>query len=583
MQRRVEIVFLILTCTFSLSCGNRSESGSSSLDAIAEEFVYTALSFSPIAATGAGYHEHKGVKLDEQLDDWSAAGVAKQRAFYAGMQTRLAETGKESLLLDARADWEILSDQVSLNLLEFDTIQNYKHNPTFYVELVGNALFSPYMLEYSPKNVRMEQIVARLEKVPGFLKVAKGNLVDAPEVWNRVAREENDGTMGLIDKTLRAEMPADLQPRFTKAADAALAALREFNEWLEKDLSQRTSDWRLGKEKYGKKYSFAMGTGQDPEALLRDAETTLETTRRKMLEIATPIHAKHFPGAKGGDLNKVVRETLDKIGERHATPGTYMADARRDLDEVKLFVQEKQLLTLPTRANLQVIETPEFMRGIYGVGGFNAAPPLQPQLGAFYWITPIPKDWPAERIDSKLREYNFFGLKLLTIHEAIPGHWVQLEYANDVAPISRRLLRGIFGSGPYVEGWAVYATEATLDAGYLDNSPELRLMFLKQQLRMIANTILDIRMQSMNMQDEDAMRLMLEQTFQEKEEATAKLQRAKLSSTQLPTYYAGYREWVKLRDKEKAKGSFQQIDFHERALKFGAVTMRVLGQLMEKR
>lgn len=295
------------------------------------------------------------------------------------------------------------------------------------------------------------------------------------------------------------------------------------------------------------------------------------------------MHAKHYPGAKGGDLNKVVRETLDKIGERHATPGTYMADARRDLDEVKLFVQEKQLLTMPTRSNLQVIETPEFMRGIYGVGGFNAAPPLQPQLGAFYWITPIPKDWPAERIDSKLREYNFFGLKLLTIHEAIPGHWVQLEYANDVAPISRRLLRGIFGSGPYVEGWAVYATEATLDAGYLDNSPELRLMFLKQQLRMIANTILDIRMQSMNMQDEDAMRLMLEQTFQEKEEATAKLQRAKLSSTQLPTYYAGYREWVKLRDKEKAKGSFQQIDFHERALKFGAVPMRVLGQLMEQR
>ncbi|MBL8177099.1 MAG: DUF885 family protein, partial [Bryobacterales bacterium] len=187
-----------------------------------------------------------------------------------------------------------------------------------------------------------------------------------------------------------------------------------------------------------------------------------------------------------------------------------------------------------------------------------------------------------ERIESKLREYNFYGLKLLTIHEAIPGHWVQLEYANDVAPVSRRLLRSVFGSGPYVEGWAVYATEATLDAGYLDNSPELRLVFLKQQLRMIANAILDIRMQTMNMSDEDAMRLMLDQTFQEKEEATAKLQRAKLSSTQLPTYYAGYREWIKLRDALKAKPGFSAIDFHERSLRFGAVPMRVLGSLMSR-
>ncbi|MFN7938205.1 MAG: DUF885 domain-containing protein [Bryobacteraceae bacterium] len=539
--------------------------------------MYTVLGFSPVTATGAGYHEHKGVKLDEQLDDWSPAGIAKQRQFFASVQQRLAEAGKQQLTPDSRADWEILSDQVGLNLLEIDTIQNYKHNPTVYVEQIGNALFSPYVLEYAPKNVRLGHIISRLEKIPAFFKTAQSNLVDAPEVWNRVAREENEGTIGLIDKTLRAEMPADLKPRFEKAAEPALAAMRGFNEWLEKDLSQRTSDWRLGKERYGKKYAFAMGTGQPPEALLKDAEAALEINRNKMLAIA-----KSLPDAPTGDLNTVVRKTLDKIGERHSSPETYMADARRDLDEVRRAVQEQQLVTLPVRANLQVIETPEFMRGIYGVGGFNAAPPLQPELGAFYWITPIPKDWPAERVESKLREYNFYGLKLLTIHEAIPGHWVQLEYANDVAPISRRLLRAVFGSGPYVEGWAVYATEATLDGGYLNKSPELRLVFLKQQLRMIANTILDIRMQTMNMSDDDAMRLMLDQTFQEKEEAVAKLQRAKLSSTQLPTYYAGYREWIKLRDREKSKSTFRPIDFHERALKVGAVPMRVLGQMLEQ-
>ena len=220
------------------------------------------------------------------------------------------------------------------------------------------------------------------------------------------------------------------------------------------------------------------------------------------------------------DLNLIVGETLAKVAEQHATPDTYFADARRDLRETREFVRSKNLLPLPPRDNLQVIETPEFMRGIYSVGGFVSAPALEPQLGAFYWLTPIPKSWPQARIDSKLREYNFYGLKLLTIHEAMPGHYVQLEYSNNLQPESRRVLRTVFGSGTYVEGWAVYATEMMLDEGYLDGSPELRLTFLKQQLRMLANTILDVRLQTMGMTDQEALDLMVKQCFQETEEAT---------------------------------------------------------------
>jgi uncharacterized protein (DUF885 family) len=289
--------------------------------------------------------------------------------------------------------------------------------------------------------------------------------------------------------------------------------------------------------------------------------------------------------AEGASPDQTVRSALEKIAGRHSTPETYFADARRDLQEARDFVRNRGLVTVPARDNLQVIETPEFMRGIYAVGGFNPAPALEPQLGAFYWITPIPKDWKRERIESKLREYNFYGLKLLTIHEAMPGHYVQFEYANEIQPRSRRMLRGVYWNGPYVEGWAVYATEMMLDAGYLDNSPELRLTFLKQQLRMLANAILDIRLHTMGMTDEEAMRLMIEDTFQEKEEATAKLQRAKLSSCQLPTYYAGWREWTRLKARyQDAKGSdFRLAGFHERGLKAGAVPMPVLGRLMTAR
>jgi uncharacterized protein (DUF885 family) len=279
----------------------------------------------------------------------------------------------------------------------------------------------------------------------------------------------------------------------------------------------------------------------------------------------------------------VIGEVLAKIAERHSTADSYMDDARKDLDEARAFVQEKHLLTLPARANLQVIPTPEFMRGIYAVGGFNSAPALEPQLGAFYWVTPIAASWPKERVESKLREYNFYKLKLLTIHEAMPGHYVQMEIANQVQPKTRRILRSVYGSGPYIEGWAQFATQAMLDEGFLNHSPEMALTFAKEELRVIANAIIDIRLQILDMTDQEALDLMQKQTFQEAEEATAKLQRAKLSSAQLPMYFVGWRGWLKVRDEFKqAKGpAFSLTDFNDRALKEGAVPLPVLGGLIK--
>lgn len=216
------------------------------------------------------------------------------------------------------------------------------------------------------------------------------------------------------------------------------------------------------------------------------------------------------------------------------------------------------------------------------MGGFNPAPVFEPQLGAFFWITPIPPDWPKERVESKLREYNFYNLQLLTIHEAMPGHYVQGEFANAIQPKMRGVLRALYSNGPYVEGWAQYITQVMLDEGYMDHSPELRLTLLKQELRVDANAILDIRLQTNRMTDEQAMELMEKQTFQEHEEAVAKLQRAKLSSTQLPTYFIGWRDWLRLRDlvKKQQGSAFNPHDFHDRALKEGGVPLPVLARLL---
>jgi uncharacterized protein (DUF885 family) len=545
-----------------------TRAGPSAFEQVVDDFVFGTLALSPSSATGVGYHQHQGVVLDDLLDDFSPTGVSAARKLLDDIDARIGKLDTASLDAEQRADISIMRDAIGASRLEWDEIQSYRHNPTSYVELAGNALYSPYVLHYAPVPQRFKHIIRRLEKIPELVRQAQANLQDSPEEWNRVAREENDGNIDLIDTTLRGDCPKALRGEYDQAAAPALAALRSFNGWLEGTLSKKTSDWRLGKALYAKKFRYVLATGKTPEELLKEAETDLAKTRMEMAELAVP---------------KTVEQALADVAQQHATPETYMAAAKRTLVTATAFVKAKDLVTLPPNANLEVIETPVFMRGIYGVGGFNPAPALEPKLGAFYWVTPIPSNWPQARIDSKLREYNDSGLQHLTVHEAMPGHYVQGEYANAIQPKSRRLLRNIFGNGPYVEGWAVYAQQMMAEQGYQSDTPGYRLMLAKQMLRVLANTILDVRLQTMGMTDVQAIELMTKGTYQETEEATAKLQRAKLSSCQLPTYYAGYKGWLAVREHYRTvHGDGVTLkEFHEKALRQGAVPLPVLDELLK--
>ncbi len=546
-----------------------------------EAFVRETLALSPSSATAQGYHEHNGVSLDDQLDDASPEGVRVAHELYERFLQQSAQFLKTRLNDEEKADIEVIRLQCQYQLLELDKIQSYRHNPASYVELVGNAIYSPLVLQYAPKSKRFAQITSRLEKIPAFVESAKRNLVSAPDIWNRVAQQENQGDVELIDQTVRAQVPPELKTRYDAAAKQAIQSLRSFNDFLKSDLSRRVSDWRLGTNLYREKWELSLATGDTPERTLHDAELKLESIRNDMRGQATELYPKLFPGEKPPEgPDAVTVKVLGKITQRHTTAAGYFDAAKRDLEEATQFVRDKRLLALPRESNLEVIPTPEFMRGIYGVGGFAPAPALEPRLGSFYWITPMTPDMSADRVESTLREYNLEGLKILTVHEAMPGHYVQFEYASKVEPKWRGALREIYSNNPYVEGWAVYATELMISEGY-QKTPEMRLAFGKQMLRVVLNTILDIRLQTMGMSDEEAMRLMLG-TFQEKEEAQRKLQRAKLSSCQLPTYFVGWRGWDRLRaDSKKKLGSgFRLSEFHEHALREGSVPLAVLGKML---
>jgi uncharacterized protein (DUF885 family) len=565
-----------------------------------DQFVKESLALSPVSASQAGYHQHvdaktgKTILLDAELDDVSPAAISAQQKFYRDWREKFRQqTPIASLNPEDAADYRLIDDQIALNLLEFDQIQNYKHNPTGYVELLGNALFLPLTQEYASKEVRVGHVVSRIGQIPRFIAQAKSQLVDADPIFISTAIDENEGNLNLVDSVaddISANSP--LKAQYDNVAPVAKKSLSDFNEWMKNDLAKRPANgrtWRLGPKWYAQKFRYVMETSIDPAQLLKDAEAQLASTRAEMLQIALPLYKEMYPGQDDfSNLpahereNKIISAVIDKISDEHPKRDELMDAVKADLAGITQFIREKKIVALSSRDNLKVIPTPEFMRGSFSVAGFHGAPPLEPTAEAQYWVTPIDPKMPDAKAESKLREYNNYALKWLTMHEALPGHYIQFEHADDVEPVTRRLVRNLFGNGCYVEGWAEYIADIMTQEGYLDSSPKFRLVRLKISLRAMANTILDIRMQTMNMTDQQALDLMTKDTFQTQAEADGKLRRAKLSSTQLPTYFVGQRQWWALRKKyQAAKGNaFTLEEFHNRALDQGPLPLEYLEKII---
>jgi len=593
-------LFVALPLMAQTSRHSSGDSAAQKFAQLSDQFMKESLALSPTSASAAGYHRHldprtgKTIELDALLDDASLEAMAQQRAFYQAWRERFRkETPPQELDPEDAADWRLIDDQIGLALLEFDKIQSYRHNPTVPVELIGNALFLPLTQNYASKEVRVGHVLSRLEQVPRLLNQVKPYLSDADPVWVTTAIEENQGNIGLVEDTIAGEIPpgSALKARYDKVAPPAIAALKDFSQWLQNDLGKRPTHatFRLGKQLYDEKFRLVMETPITPEQLLSDAEQDLRSVRAEMLQLALPMHHEMYPDhGDHADLagrereNRIIGEVLHKTSDDHAQRDQLQRTIEADLDGIKQFIREKKIVSLSERENLKVIPTPVFMRGIFSVAGFHSAPPLEPQAEADYWVTPIDPRMPEDKAESKLREYNNYTLKWLTIHEALPGHYIQFEHLNNIQPERRRLLRSLFANGAYVEGWAEYIAQVMMDEGFLNNDPRFRLVMRKIRLRLLANTILDIRMQTMNMTDAEAMDLMTKDSFQTQAEAEGKLQRAKLTSTQLPTYYVGVREWLAFRKRyqDAAGKDFDMLKFHDLVLDQGPLPVPVVEKLV---
>lgn len=582
----------LVVATNTLGAQTRHES----FPALAHDFVYTTMAFYPAGAVQSGLHRWKdprtgrSLNFDRMLDDFSPANLARQREYYSSFRNRLARTGRANLDAQTQADYDLLLNAVDFGLFNLDEERFYEWRPQMYAEDLGSTLFSNISLEYAPKNVRASDLTARVEKVASFMAQAKSNLKASNDIYRRVAVESVDGVIDLING-----MGTDFvkgtpsAARYAAANGPAVAALQEYRRFITDELPKmQQRDWRLGSAKFAKKWRYYLQVSTSPSEMLRNAEDSLRVTRERMLALAEPLHRAWFAGHAHDPsnhveyLNTVVSEVMKQIGSEHVNRDSLMTQAERDVSMLEKYVVNHRILSLTDFSNLKVIETPKFMRGVYGVAGAVFAPALQPNLATFYWVTPVAKETPDDRAESKLREYNRYKMLTITIHEAMPGHAVQGEYANRVLPDWRRLLRVVYGNTPYIEGWAVYTEHMMLAAGVNGgDQTKAELTEMKGMLRIYMNAIIDIRLHTMGMTDEEAVRRMMTDAFQERGEAEPKLQRAQLDYVQLNAYLAGVQEWTALRrDAEKKEGTrFNPCRYHDTVLLYGPIPVPEVRRL----
>ena len=492
----------------------------------------------PVQATETGHHAH-----DAEWPDLTDAGRTARQAWLAGAIGRVEAVDPTTLSRDEAIDRRILLQNLEAIRFGEESLRDGTWNPLSYVYLLGSGLFSLLAREFAPLPERLRSAAARLRGLEAALDGARETLAGGgPRPVSRFhAQKATERMAGINDLARTAADEAEklddaaLRDEVRSAAAKGTAAADAFAAWLREELLPRAEgDFRLGSDLYAAKFKHALQTEMTPDELEARASRAYAEVRGEMIRLARKLWPAWLPGQPiPADEGAMVRGVLDAIAADHPRADELLDFCRAENARIEAFVADRDLVGLADEP-LQIVWTPQFLRAF---GGAMLIPPgpLDRGLDSFFAITPMPDDWSDERRESYLREDNARMLRLLTIHEAVPGHYLQLAYANRCPS----LLRAIFSSGTFAEGWAVYVTQVMMDVGYGAEDPALMLVHWKFYLRSITNALMDIRIHAGRMDEGEAMRLMVEGGFQEEGEAANKWDRARLSSTQLCEYFLG--------------------------------------------
>lgn len=580
--RRLLPLFIMTLASASLSA-QTAGSEDAKLDAFFRQHLEETLRLSPVYATYLGDHRY-----DHLLDDVSPEGrdarIAQNRKT---LQALPQEIKFDQLSRGSQIDYAILEQDLKRDLWLAENFKPFEEDPRAYGSCITGSVYNLLAKSTLPQETNIANSIARMAFIPKIVEIAKQTLTHPPKPILETAILQNKGAISFYENGIYELAGQSQQTEALKAAAAPIIeSLKDYQSFLEGELmEQATDDWRIGKEKFSRKLEFVLDAGMSAEQVLSYAEDEYERVKRDMYVISRQLWSRFYPGETlPPDDTDGQRETTARviaaIGKEHGKPESLLADTKATVDRIKEFITRRGILTLPEPDTCQIVEMPEFRRG-NSIAYLDSAPPFDPKASTYYAVSPPPSSWSAQRVQSFLEEYNAHMLQILTIHEAYPGHYVQLAYANR----HPSLIRQVIGSGVYIEGWAVYTEQMMLDEGYGDQDLKLRLMQLKFYLRAVVNAILDYKMHAGKMTDEEAIALMVEGAFQSESEARLKVIRSKQSTAQLSTYFVGRMAHYRLRQEiQREMGDdFNLGSYHEAVLDEGSIPVKFLPETVRAR
>lgn len=562
----------------AIACANDE-----TFDQLAKDYVAEFPALHPVSATLLGDH-----RFDGRLDEVDEESRQKEVDFCKKYLERLAKISREDLSRDRQVDAELLAQQLHAAIWQIERLKEWSWNPLVYTGLAGDAVYGLVAREFAPEAERLNHAATRLEQFPRLLGQVRQALQPdrVPKIHAETAAKQNRGVLNIIEQMIepRAETLGDADRRRLAAAiKTARRAIDDHQQWLDDELLPHASgEFRLGRELFDEKLAFTFNSRLTRDEIRQRAQTDLVRVRRQMWDIAREVYRKRNPYTEFPDepsaayQQAIIRAALEIAYADRPAPDQVVETAREALERCTRFVREKDLVTVPPDP-VEIIIMPEFRRGV-SLAYCDAPGPLDVGQKTFYAVAPLPDDWTEAQVNSFLREYNVRSIYDLTVHEAMPGHFLQLAIANRYPST----LRAVLASGVFIEGWAVYTEQLMAQEGLLDGDPLMRLIALKWYLRSLGNALIDQAIHVDGMERDEAMKLMIESTFQEEREAAAKWVRAQLTSTQLSTYFVGYQEHRDLRAEAERRwgGDFSLKRYHDGVLSFGSPPVRFARALL---
>ncbi len=578
---------LALLLFVSLACSVREPTLDERFEALAARFVDQSMALAPVRASFAGDH-----RFDGELDEISPEARRRSADFARSLLDELASIEGSELSRANQVDAALLRNSLESDLFELEELREWAWNPTRYAGLAGGAVYSLMARNYAPIAERLSRVADRLEQFPRLFEQIRETLEPArvPRIHAETAVSQNRGVLAVLTNLVEPELAAlpaasAERRRLLEAMSLARKAVGEHQIWLETELlPSALGDFRIGAETFDRKLAHTLHTPITRAEIRSRAEAMLLEIHDRMYEIGLRILAEDLPNGRprrGGppvdaDKLEVIRSALEVVYRDRPERGEIVPTAEEFLEQATRFVVAADIVTVPEDP-VEIIVMPEFRRGV-SLAYCDSPGPLDVGQKTFYAVSPLPADWTPEQDRSFLREYNDMGVQVLTMHEAMPGHFLQLAHSNRYPST----LRALLSSGMFIEGWAEYIEEMMVEEGYLGGDPKLHLIVLKLYLRSITNSIIDQGIHAEGMTREEAMSYMVGKAFQEEREAAGKWVRAQLTSSQLSTYFVGYLEHLDLRRdaEERAGASFDLKAHHDRVLSFGSPPVQFVRALM---